>query len=114
MSEGFAARLHQRCASPHHEEPPQGGVSNGETRLAALLRMRRVGSGITDILILRSGPEYGEGPRLEGRTTAARDICSQPASLHRAVRRVDVGVVLEDRRARHLLQLVVIALDGFE
>jgi hypothetical protein len=27
-------------ASPHREEPPHGGVSNGETRLSALLRMR--------------------------------------------------------------------------
>jgi hypothetical protein len=44
MSEGFAARRHQRRAS-------------FETRLAALLRMRKIGSGITNLLILRGWPE---------------------------------------------------------
>jgi hypothetical protein len=39
---GILRRLHDDRASPHREEPPHGGVSNGETRLTALLRMRTI------------------------------------------------------------------------
>jgi hypothetical protein len=41
----FENRLHDDLASPHREEPPHGGVSNGETHLSALLRMRKVVDG---------------------------------------------------------------------
>ena len=52
--------------SPHHEEPPQGGVSNGDYALRAPLRMRVICAYVIDgrwkIPLILSEVE-GSGPR---------------------------------------------------
>jgi hypothetical protein len=67
--------LEKQGASPHREEPPQGGVSNGETRPLGAPQDEVSHYCHSQIsLILRSRAERSEVRRLEGRTLALQLI----------------------------------------